>query len=67
MNGWGIFEILPLKIVGPGLVMTSEWDIYFQLLNWEYFVPFVYVPLYFLKLLNFLFEIRESINKMGFL
>ena len=44
MNGWGIFEILPLKIVGPGLVMTSEWDIYFQLLNWEYFLPFCVCP-----------------------
>ena len=44
MNGWGIFEILPLKIVGPGLVMTSEWEIHFQLLNWEYFVPFCECP-----------------------
>ena len=44
MNGWGIFEILLLKIVGPGLVMTSEWDIHFQLLNWEYFVPFCECP-----------------------
>lgn len=63
----GLFEILPLKIVGPGIALTSGWDTHFQFSSWEYSVLFLYVSFvqrYLLKLLNFLFEIRGSINEI---
>lgn len=36
----GIFEIVPLKIFGPGTALTSGWDIHFQLSSYKYFALF---------------------------